>query len=139
MDFKNMHFENKLWGRKLVEKFPFYSHYSHIYIYIYGFNEYDLNIFTKFLKIKNCNTKIILNKIGKEGAARGGEARGVSSSWIFSVGEVIHLGWMVPDQGMTRVFTSCTTPCTKPTPGPSKLEHECSIISSLPLLYYILI
>lgn len=74
---------------------------------------------------------MILNKIGKEGAARGGEARGVSSSWIFSVGEVIHLGWMVPDQGMTRVFTSCTTPCTKPTPGPSKLEHECSIISSL--------
>lgn len=110
-----------------------------IYIYIYGFNEYDLNIFTKFLKIKNYNTKIILNKIGKEGAARGGEARDVSSSWIFSVGEVIHLGWMVPDQGMTRVFTSCTTPCTKPTPGPSKLEHECSIISSLPLLYYILI
>lgn len=82
---------------------------------------------------------MILNKIGKEGAARGGEARGVSSSWIFSVGEVIHLGWMVPDQGMTRVFTSCTTPCTKPTPGPSKLEHECSIISSLSLLYYILI
>lgn len=36
---------------------------------------------------------------------------------------------------MTRVFTSCTTPCTKPTPGPSKLEHECSIILSFTLLY----
>lgn len=122
-----MHFENKLWGRKLVGKFPFYSHYfSCIYVYIF------LTVLTVLGNFKKLKTVIILNKIWKRWRKM---ARDVSSSWIFSVGEVIHLGWMVPDQGMTRVFTSCTTPCTKPTPGPSKLEHECSIISFLSLLY----
>lgn len=122
-----MHFENKLWGRKLVGKFPFYSHYfSCIYVYIF------LTVLTVLGNFKKLKTVIILNKIWKRWRKM---ARDVSSSWIFSVGEVIHLGWMVPDQGMTRVFTSCTTPCTKPTPGPSKLEHECSIISFLFLLY----
>lgn len=79
---------------------------------------------------------MILNKIGKEGAARGGEARGVSSSWIFSVGEVIHLGWMVPDQGMTRVFTSCTTPVPSPLLVPR--NSSTSVLSFLPYLSFII-
>lgn len=56
----NMHFENKLWGRKLVGKFPFYSHYfSCIYVYIF------LTVLTVLGNFKKLKTVIILNKIWK--------------------------------------------------------------------------
>lgn len=48
------------------------------------------------------------------GTSKADQKRGMVRWWISCASDVIHPGRMVPDQGMTRVFTSCTIPCTNP-------------------------